>query len=104
MSQLPEAGGVVADAVQRARSDAPETASAPRTWADLKARKSSVPEGLWLRCPGDECGQMIYRKQMEANLHVCPECGHHFRIGAAERVRQLADQGSFEPMFAGLLP
>jgi acetyl-CoA carboxylase carboxyl transferase subunit beta len=78
--------------------------SAPRTWADLKARKTSVPEGLWLRCPGDDCGQMIYRKQMEANLHVCPECGHHFRIGAAERVRQLADQGSFEPMFAGLLP
>jgi acetyl-CoA carboxylase carboxyl transferase subunit beta len=47
---------------------------------------------------------MIYRKQMEANLHCCPECTHHFRIGAQERVRQLADHGSFEPMFTGLSP
>lgn len=47
---------------------------------------------------------MIYRKQMEANLHVCPECGHHFRIGGTERVRQLADPGSFQPMFTTLAP
>jgi len=47
---------------------------------------------------------MIYRKQMEANLHVCPECNHHFRIGAAERVKQLTDPGSFQPMFTGLVP
>jgi acetyl-CoA carboxylase carboxyl transferase subunit beta len=45
---------------------------------------------------------MIYRKQMEANLHVCPECGHHFRIGASERVKQLADTGTFEAMFTNL--
>jgi len=50
-----------------------------------------------MRCPS--CGSMIYRKQMEANLHVCPECDHHFRIGAVERVRQLTDPGSFEPLF-----
>jgi acetyl-CoA carboxylase carboxyl transferase subunit beta len=47
---------------------------------------------------------MIYRKQMEANLHVCPECQHHFRIGAAERVKQLADTGTFQPMFTNLAP
>jgi acetyl-CoA carboxylase carboxyl transferase subunit beta len=47
---------------------------------------------------------MIYRKQMEASLHVCPECGHHFRIGAVERVKQLADAGSFQVMFSGLAP
>jgi acetyl-CoA carboxylase carboxyl transferase subunit beta len=45
---------------------------------------------------------MIYRKQMEANLHVCPECSHHYRIGATERIKQLADPGSFQPMFGGL--
>ena len=73
-----------------------------KTWTDVAARKNSVPEGLWLRCPG--CEGMIYRKQMEANLHCCPECSHHFRIGAQERVRQLADQGSFEAMFTGLSP
>lgn len=58
-------------------------------------KKSSIPEGLWLRCPG--CDKMLFRKAMEANLHVCPECGHHFRISAAERVRQLCDEKSFEP-------
>jgi len=47
---------------------------------------------------------MIYRRQMEANLHVCPECQHHFRISARQRVRQLVDPGSFEPMFEGLSP
>ncbi|MBC7834309.1 MAG: acetyl-CoA carboxylase carboxyltransferase subunit beta [Phycisphaerales bacterium] len=74
-----------------------------RTWTEVKPqRKSVIPEGLWLRCPG--CEQMIYRKQMEANAHVCPECGHHFRISAAERVRQLTDPGSFEPLFTGLSP
>lgn len=72
-----------------------------RTWADLKpARRSIIPQGLWLRCPG--CTRMIYRRQMEANLHVCPECGHHFRISARERVRQIADAGSFERRFATL--
>jgi acetyl-CoA carboxylase carboxyl transferase subunit beta len=47
---------------------------------------------------------MIYRRQMEANLHVCPECSHHYRIGAVERIRQLTDPGSFQPMFRGLEP
>lgn len=72
-----------------------------RSWSQVRpARKSAIPEGLWLRCP--TCGQMIYRKQMESNLHVCPECDHHFRISASERIRQLADAGSFQPMFTGL--
>lgn len=72
-----------------------------RTWTEVRpTRKSAIPEGLWLRCP--ECAQMIYRKQMEANLHVCPECSHHYRIGAAERIRQLADPASFQPLFGGL--
>ena len=77
------------------------TQVAARTWNEVRpARKTAIPEGLWLRCPG--CGSMIYRKQMEANLHVCPECSHHFRIGAVERVKQLADTGTFQPMFEGL--
>ena len=72
-----------------------------RTWTEVKVqRRSAIPEGLWLRCPA--CEQMIYRKQMETNLHCCPECQHHFRISATERVTQLCDQGSFESMFTGL--
>ncbi|XOB98937.1 acetyl-CoA carboxylase, carboxyltransferase subunit beta [Deinococcota bacterium DY0809b] len=52
-----------------------------------------VPE-LWLKCPA--CEAQIYKKDLEANLMVCPECGHHFRMGVVERVRLLADEGSFE--------
>lgn len=73
-----------------------------RSWTEVIAHKTTkVPEGLWLRCPS--CAAMIYRKQMEANKSVCPECDHHFRIGATERIRQLVDDASFEPMFAGLV-
>jgi acetyl-CoA carboxylase carboxyl transferase subunit beta len=72
-----------------------------RTWTEVKVqRRSAIPEGLWLRCPS--CEQMIYRKQMESNLHCCPECQHHFRISAAERISQLCDTDSFETMFTGL--
>ena len=79
------------------------TQIATRSWTEVRpARRAAIPEGLWLRCPA--CGQMIYRKQMEANLHVCPECTHHFRIGATERVKQLTDTGSFQRMFERLQP
>lgn len=73
-----------------------------RTWTDVavETRRNPIPEGLWLRCP--TCEKMVYRKRMEANLHVCPECDHHFRIDASERVRQLSDEGSFEAMFTEL--
>lgn len=79
------------------------TQASTRSWSQARPeRRSAIPEGLWLRCPG--CTQMIYRRQMEANLHVCPECGHHFRIGAVERVKQLTDTGSFASMFGNLTP
>lgn len=87
----------------RVQKDQTMTQAAAKTWTELKApRKAVIPEGLWLRCPN--CAQMVYRKQMEANLHVCPECSHHFRIGAAERVRQIADPGSFEALWSRLAP
>src|ERR1700704_1034060 len=57
--------------------------------APAKAKASRVPEGLWLKCPG--CAQVIYNKDLSTNLNVCPKCGHHFRIGAAERLRTLFD-------------
>src|SRR3977135_3831244 len=60
----------------------PITASAP-------AKASRVPEGLWVKCPG--CSQVIYNKDLAANLNVCPKCAHHFRINAAERLRMLFD-------------
>src|ERR1700675_1205783 len=61
----------------------------PRTPAAEKP--SRVPEGLWVKCP--ECSQIIYNKDLAANLSVCPKCAHHFRVTAAERLRILFDDG-----------
>src|SRR3984893_7110409 len=52
-------------------------------------KPSRVPEGLWVKCPG--CSQIIYNKDLATNLNVCPKCAHHFRVGAADRLRMLFD-------------
>jgi acetyl-CoA carboxylase carboxyl transferase subunit beta len=61
----------------------------------LKPRKE-MPEGLWLSCPG--CKNMLYKKTVDENLSVCPECRYHFRIDGPTRVKQLVDEGSFEEL------
>ena len=48
-----------------------------------------VPEGLWSRC--DECAEVLYRPDFEANLHVCPKCQHHMRLGARRRLETFLD-------------
>lgn len=70
-----------------------------REWHEVpqgRRKKTPIPEGLWMRCPA--CAKMIYRKQMQADQHVCPDCKYHFRIDAMTRIRQLCDPDSFEPM------
>ena len=62
--------------------------------APTKAKPSRVPEGLCVKCPG--CSQIIYNKDLATNLHVCPKCGHHFRLGAADRLATLLDVGWIE--------
>jgi acetyl-CoA carboxylase carboxyl transferase subunit beta len=57
--------------------------------ASAGEKSSRVPEGLWVKCPG--CSQIIYNKDLTANLNVCPKCAHHFRINAVERLRTLFD-------------
>ncbi len=46
-------------------------------------------EGLWLKCEG--CRQIIWRKDLEANLYVCPKCSFHTKVDAATRLKQLFD-------------
>jgi acetyl-CoA carboxylase carboxyl transferase subunit beta len=62
-------------------------------------KQSRVPEGLWVKCPS--CGQIIYNKDLAASQSVCTKCGHHFRIGASERLKALFD-GSWTEYDRGL--
>jgi acetyl-CoA carboxylase carboxyl transferase subunit beta len=55
-------------------------------------RVRSVPEGLWIKCPA--CDAVLYRAEIDRNLHVCPKCGHHMRIEARERLQKFFDPGS----------
>ncbi len=68
---------------------------------ELKAEKKvKIPEGLWVKC--DNCKEIIYKKEINKNLKVCPKCNYHFRISAKERLKLLVDDGSFEEINAGL--
>src|SRR5262249_16513835 len=55
--------------------------------------KKAVPDNLWTKCPG--CEQMLFHRELEANLHVCRNCGHHLRIGAEQRLKILFGDGGF---------
>jgi acetyl-CoA carboxylase carboxyl transferase subunit beta len=48
-----------------------------------------VPEGLWVKCPA--CESVLYSEDLAANLHVCPKCDHHMRIGSRARIDSLLD-------------
>jgi acetyl-CoA carboxylase carboxyl transferase subunit beta len=52
-----------------------------------------IPEDLWVKCP--RCGELVYSRELERNLKVCPKCDHHFRLRARQRVEMLADDASF---------
>jgi len=57
-------------------------------------QRRDTPANLWTKCRG--CGAMLYTREFEANLMVCPECGHHERIGPAARFAQVFDGGRHE--------
>jgi len=56
-------------------------------------QRTEVPENLWSQCPS--CQQMIFTKELEKNLRVCPHCGHHMRGTALERLDWTFDEGSY---------
>ncbi len=57
-------------------------------------RKVAVPEGLWIKC--NNCSEIIYSKEIDRNLKVCPKCEYHFRITARQRIDLLVDPGTFK--------
>ena len=56
-------------------------------------KPKEFPSNLWTQCP--DCSEMLFNKQLVRNLNVCTKCGHHFRMGARERIELLVDKGSF---------
>src|SRR5271154_5445390 len=71
----------------------PKLAAAP-------ARKRDIPEGLWTKCK--KCGVMMYDKELDDNLKVCPKCQYHFPIAARERIHALVETCSFEEIDASM--
>ena len=63
----------------------------PRIQRSASTTRKSMPEGLWVKCPS--CEAVLYRSDLESNVHVCPKCSHHMRIGARERLDALLDAG-----------
>jgi acetyl-CoA carboxylase carboxyl transferase subunit beta len=57
-------------------------------------RKPGPPDNLWEKCA--KCEQMIFHRELEANLRVCPHCGHHFRVGWKRRLELLFDDAQYE--------
>jgi acetyl-CoA carboxylase carboxyl transferase subunit beta len=73
----------------------------PKAVRDDRAR-SVVPEGLWTRCDG--CREIVYSRELEKNLRICPKCGYHFRIDVEARIRLLLDEESPRELFEGIRP
>ena len=68
--------------------------------ASVRTKKKDIPEGLWTKCPS--CGEVLYNREMEDNLMVCPACEHHMTLGARERLVSLCDEGTFKELDANL--
>ena len=61
---------------------------------------AQVPEGVAIKC--DRCGEILFTKDFEKNLKVCPSCGFHHKLTADERIAYTVDEGSWRELFAGL--
>jgi acetyl-CoA carboxylase carboxyl transferase subunit beta len=61
---------------------------------NLKKLSTVTPTGLWKKCVG--CSEILQTDKLEENQQVCPYCDHHYRLGGAERIELLCDEGSFE--------
>ncbi|HYC71148.1 MAG TPA: acetyl-CoA carboxylase, carboxyltransferase subunit beta [Opitutaceae bacterium] len=63
-------------------------------------KKKDIPKGLWTKCPIS--GEIVFNKDLEANLMVVPKSGYHFPIGSRQRIAALIDEGTWTEADAGL--
>jgi acetyl-CoA carboxylase carboxyl transferase subunit beta len=67
---------------------------------DNSGEKTVRTEGLWVKC--ESCRQIIWKKDLEENMNVCPKCDKHFRIDARTRLAQLLDDNQYESFDADI--
>ncbi|MBP7402831.1 MAG: acetyl-CoA carboxylase carboxyl transferase subunit beta, partial [Clostridia bacterium] len=84
------------DRMERDQNDA----SRPAPAREFEYRKP-IPDDLWVRCP--ECGGVMARDDFGRAGHVCIKCGHHFRIGARQRIDSVVDSGTFSEWSEGIV-
>ncbi|MGA1868048.1 MAG: acetyl-CoA carboxylase, carboxyltransferase subunit beta [bacterium] len=65
-------------------------------------KRIQIPEGVWIKC--NYCKEIIYRKELEKNCHVCPKCDYHFSITALQRLSQMYDKGEYEEFNVHIYP
>ena len=65
-----------------------------KNYSSVKVRKRDIPNGLWTKCPS--CQEIIFRRELEASINVCPKCQHHFQLGREARLNLLIEEGSFQ--------
>lgn len=80
----------------------PSIRSGSSTTEGSSKQKSSVPEGLWKKCP--RCEAVLYRPDLERNQEVCPKCDHHMRISARRRIELFLDSDGQRELFADIEP
>ena len=77
----------------------------PRKEIDIRKeikKAEKEEEGLWIKC--NSCKELLFRKEVERNLHVCPKCSYHFPISVETRIGLTFDEGSFVELYAGVEP
>ena len=62
--------------------------------AKRKGPNIDIPVGKWIKC--DECKEIIYRDTLRANLSICPNCGHYFRMHINKRLELIIDEGTYK--------
>jgi acetyl-CoA carboxylase carboxyl transferase subunit beta len=62
--------------------------------------KKEMPDGVWIKC--DQCGEILYKKELARNMNVCSKCEHHFRIISDDYIELLVDENSFQEFNANI--
>lgn len=68
----------------------------------LVGGQKEIPDNLWHKCPS--CEEMVFHRDLEKNLRVCPHCGHHMRLNSADRLKMMFDNGEFQSIELAEVP